>query len=245
VSEGILVENLYKSYSGRVVLRGLSLRVRYGEIYGLLGPNGAGKTTTLKSIVGLVQPDSGRIEVCGYDVRSQRLQALSCVGYVPELAVGFDYLTVKEFLEFVASLRGVPWESVEGNVHRLSERFRLEEHMDAFMGRLSRGTVQKVLVVSALMFKPRVLVLDEPTSGMDPESQRAFREEVASLASSGAAVLISSHLLDTVEKLCSRVGILHKGSMIAEGTLEEVKRTASGGGNATLEEVFLTLTRGE
>lgn len=241
----IAVEKLVKSYGKRLVLRGVSFKVGPGEVYGLIGPNGAGKTTTLKAIVGLVKPDGGRVEVCGWDVQAHRVQALSNVGYVPELTVGFDYLTVREFLEFVASLRGVRWEDVEDYVGHLVSVFGLEPYMGEFMGRLSRGTVQKALVVAAFMPKPRVLVMDEPTSGMDPESQRVFREEVRRLASSGSAVLISSHLLDAVEKLCNRVGVIHNGLLVAEGAIEEVKKRALGGESATLEDVFIRLTRGE
>lgn len=241
---GIEVQNLVKSYKKVPVLKGLTFKVDYGEIYGLLGPNGAGKTTTLKSIVGLVKPDDGRIKVCGFDVATQRIQALACVGYVPELTVGFDYLTVGEFLEFVASLRGLNWEDVEGEVERLTSVFGLESYMDEFMGRLSRGNVQKALVVGAMMHKPRVLVMDEPTSGMDPESQKTFREEIVRLASQGSAVLLSSHILSTVERLCTRVGILSKGQLIAEGSIDEIRGKATTGSNATLEDVFLELIKG-
>ncbi|MEZ0345595.1 MAG: ABC transporter ATP-binding protein [Infirmifilum sp.] len=241
----IVVQGLVKTYGKTQVLKGLSFRVGAGEIYGLLGPNGAGKTTTLKSIVGLVRPDEGVVEVCGYNVSTQRVQALSKIGYVPELTVGFDYLTVREFLEFVSSLRGVEWQGVEGEAERLARVFGIEDYMDEFMGRLSRGTVQKALVISALMHKPPVLVMDEPTSGMDPESQKTFRDEIVRLASKGAAVLLSSHMLYNVERLCTRVGILHKGLLIAEGSIEEIRGMATAGENANLEDVFLTLTRGE
>ncbi|MGB9709428.1 ABC transporter ATP-binding protein [Infirmifilum uzonense] len=245
MSTAILVEGLVKSYNRVPVLRGVSFSVRPGEVYGLLGPNGAGKTTTLKSLVGLVRPDDGRIELCGYNVATHRLQALSCTGYVPELTVGFDYLSVREFLEFVSSLRGLRWAEVEDYVERLVNLFELERYMDEFMGKLSRGTVQKALVISALMSRPKVLVMDEPTSGMDPESQRVFREEVSRLAREGAAVVLSSHLLYNVERLCTRVGILHKGVIITEGSIDEVRRKAATGENSTLEDVFLLLTRGE
>jgi len=240
----LVAEKLWKFYSRTPALTGVSLSVRSGEIYALLGPNGAGKTTLLKVIVGLLKPSSGIVRVCGHDVRSERLRALSCLGYVPENPVGFDYLTVREFLEFVGSLRGVPRELVEESIAKYLPMFGIEDKEHEFMGRLSRGSVQKVLVAAAFMHRPRVLVMDEPISGMDPESQRAFKDEVRSFASQGAAVLISSHMLDTVERLCTRVGVINKGSLIAEGTLEEVKRKAEAGESATLEEVFLKLVRG-
>lgn len=240
----VVVKDVWKFYGRAPALKGVSLSVRAGEIYALLGPNGAGKTTLLKVIVGLLKPSSGSVKVCGYEVRSERLKALSCLGYVPENPVGFDYLTVREFLEFVGSLRGVSRDLVEDSAAKYLAMFGIEDKEHEFMGRLSRGSVQKVLVTAALMHRPKVLVMDEPISGMDPESQRAFKDEVRSLASRGAAVLISSHMLDTVEKLCTRVGVISKGSLIAEGTLEEVRRKAEAGDSATLEEVFLRLVRG-
>lgn len=234
-----------KAYGRTVALNGVSLSVKGGEIYGLLGPNGAGKTTLLKIVVGLLRPDAGSVTVCGFDVQRDRRRALACTGYVPENPVGFDYLTVREFLEFVGALRGLPRERVEESIEKYLDLFGIRDKEHEFMGRLSRGTVQKVLVSAAFMHEPRVLVLDEPISGMDPESQRAFKDEVRRMAASGAAVLISSHMLDTVERLCTRVGVLNRGAIIAEGTLDEVRRRAETGESATLEEVFLRLVRGE
>lgn len=240
----IVVENVWKFYGRTAALSGVSLSVGKGEIYALLGPNGAGKTTLMKVMVGLLRASSGRVRICGHDVASERTLALSCTGYVPENPVGFDYLTVREFLEFVGALRGLPKEQVEESIAKYLTIFGIEDKEHEFMGRLSRGSVQKVLVAAAFMHKPRVLLLDEPISGMDPESQRAFKDEVRSFASQGAAVLISSHMLDTVEKICTKVGVINKGVLIAEGTLEEVRRRAEAGENATLEEVFLKLVRG-
>ncbi len=239
------VAGVRKAYGRTVALNGVSLSVKGGEIYGLLGPNGAGKTTLLKIVVGLLRPDAGSVTVCGFDVQKDGRRALACTGYVPENPVGFDYLTVREFLEFVGALRGLPRERVEESIEKYLDLFGIRDKEHEFMGRLSRGTVQKVLVSAAFMHEPRVLVLDEPISGMDPESQRAFKDEVRRVAASGAAVLISSHMLDTVERLCTRVGVLNRGAIIAEGTLDEVRRRAETGESATLEEVFLRLVRGE
>jgi ABC-2 type transport system ATP-binding protein len=186
-----------KAYGRTVALNGVSLSVKGGEIYGLLGPNGAGKTTLLKIVVGLLRPDAGSVTVCGFDIQRDRRRALACTGYVPENPVGFDYLTVREFLEFVGALRGLPRERVEESIEKYLDLFGIRDKEHEFMGRLSHGTVQKVLVSAAFMHEPRVLVLDEPISGMDPESQRAFKDEVRRMAASGAAVLISSHMLDT------------------------------------------------
>ncbi|MEM2616918.1 MAG: ABC transporter ATP-binding protein [Thermofilaceae archaeon] len=240
----IEVVDVSKTYHRVRALDGVSLAVRAGEIYGLLGPNGAGKTTLLKIVVGLLRPDRGVVKVCGVDVTLNREEALKHVGYVPENPVVFESLTVRDFFALVASLREVEREVFEERVQRYIQLFQLEEHVGKRMGKLSRGTVQKVLVVAALLSEPSVLVMDEPTSGMDPEAQHTFRKVVEEFARKGAAVLISSHQLHAVEKFANKVGIINRGKLLAEGTLEEVRRLSEAGSDATLEEVFLRLVRG-
>ena len=237
----IEVSNLHKSYGKTPALRGLTFAVSECEIYGLLGPNGAGKTTTLKILVGLLRPDYGSAKICGYDVVRQRVKALELIGYVPENPVCFQNLTVKEFLEFVGALRRLDEEEVREAVDYYLSIFDMSDKRDELVGNLSRGMIQKVLVSAAFMVRPRVLVMDEPMAGMDPEAQHAFKEEVRRLTSQGVAALISSHLLDMVERFCTRVGIINEGVLVAEGTIEEVKRRAESGEEATLEEVFLKL----
>ncbi|ABL78816.1 ABC transporter ATP-binding protein [Thermofilum pendens] len=243
--EGLLVvKGLEKRYGGKAAVEGLSFAVRPGEIYALLGPNGAGKTTTLKCVVGLLRPDAGDVVVCGHSVLRERREVLRCTGYVPENPVGFDYLRVSEFLDFVGALRRIPRDVLSERAERYISMFGLEQYRDAFMGELSRGTVQKVLVVASLLHEPRVLVMDEPMSGMDPESQKTLKDELRRLAGRGAAVLLSSHMLDVVERFASRVGIISGGRLIAEGSLEDVKRAAELGEDATLEDVFMRLVKG-
>jgi len=235
------VEGVSKSYGRVRALDGVSLNVRGSEIYGLLGPNGAGKTTLLKICVGLLRPDSGTVRICGVDVRERREEALRHVGYVPENPVVFENLTAREFLEFIASLRGIPRDEFEERYERYVQLFQLEDQVRKKMGKLSRGTVQKVLVVAALLPEPEVLVMDEPTSGMDPEAQHTFRALVRELASRGAAVIVSSHQLHALERFATRVGIINRGRLLAEGTLDEIRRRAEAGLDASLEEVYLRL----
>ncbi len=244
-SYAIEVINLYKSYGKVRALDGLTFTVRPGEIYGLLGPNGAGKTTTLKILVGLLKPDKGTAKICGVDVTINRSVALRHVGYIPENPVCFQNLTVREFLEFVGSLRKMSKEEVDEAIEYYLSLFELQEKEDELMGNLSRGMVQKVLASAAFMVKPRVLIMDEPMAGMDPEAQHAFKEEVRRMVSNGTAALMSSHLLDMVERFCTRVGIINRGRLIAEGDLDEIRRKAESGEEATLEEVFLKLVGGE
>lgn len=235
--------DLYKSYGDTWALNGLTMRIGPGEIYGLLGPNGAGKTTTLKILAGLLKPSRGYARIYGVEVSSRRVEALRLVGYVPENPVVFQNLTVEEFLRFVVALRGLNWREVSGDAEYYLEVFGLAGRKDSFMGELSRGMVQKVLVSAAFLVRPKVLLMDEPTAGMDPESQHVFKEEVRRLSSKGVTSLISSHQLDSVERLCTRVGIIYKGRLIAEGTVEELKSRVSEKPGSTLEEAFLKIVK--
>ncbi len=243
---GVAIEavNLRKRYGSVEALRGLNLRVGFREIYGLIGPNGAGKTTTLKCIVGLLKPDTGYVKVCGWDVVRERVNALRNVGYVPENPVVLQNLTVEDFIKFITSLRGLTWGDVREDFEEYLRKFRLAGKRKALMKELSRGMTQKALVIAALLVKPKVLVMDEPMAGMDPEAQHVFKEEVRRVVEEGATALISSHLLDMVERFCTRVGIISEGHLIMEGSIEEVKEAAAG--SKSLEEVFLkVVSRGE
>ena len=230
--------NLRKRYGSVVALDGLTFRVRYGEVYALVGPNGAGKTTTLKILAGLLKPDSGRARVCGFDVVKERVAALRSVGYVPENPVAFQNLSVEDLLRFIAALRGLDRDRVMRRASYYLELFGLWSERSKLVKELSRGMLQKVLVAAAMLVEPKVLVMDEPMAGMDPESQHVFKREVRRLASEGVCVLISSHILEVVEKLCDRVGLIHKGKLLLEGSVEEVKSKAAAG---SLEEAFLKL----
>ncbi len=233
--------DLYKSYGSIRALNGLTLRIRAGEIYGLLGPNGAGKTTSLKILAGLLRPDKGVARICGYDIVKEREKALACIGYIPENPLVFQNLTVEEFLEFIGALREIPRRELVESMNYYLEYFGLHSKRSELIASLSRGMLQKVLAIAAFIVRPRVLLLDEPMAGMDPESQRLFKEEVRRLTKHGTAAIVSSHLLDMVERFCTKVGIISNGVLIAEGNLEELKKKAFGGGEASLEEVFLKL----
>ena len=233
--------DLYKSYGSIRALNGLTLRIRPGEIYGLLGPNGAGKTTTLKILAGLLKPDKGVARICGYDVIDEREKALECIGYIPENPLVFQNLTIEEFLEFIGALRGIPRGELVESMNYYLEYFGLHSKRGELIASLSRGMLQKVLAIASFIVKPKVLLLDEPMAGMDPESQRLFKDEVRRLTKKGATAIVSSHLLDMVERFCTRVGIISNGVLIAEGNLDELKKKAFGGGEASLEEVFLKL----
>jgi len=171
----IEIFNLHKSYGKVKALNGLTLYVNKGEIYGLIGPNGAGKTTTLKILVGLLKPDKGLVRVCGYDVISDRVSALKHVGYIPENPVAFQNLTVTEFIKFIATLRGLKPSDIEDDMKHYLEVFELYDKRDKLISELSRGMLQKTLAIAAFIVKPKVLIMDEPMSGMDPEAQFIFK----------------------------------------------------------------------
>ncbi len=234
---------LYKSYGKTRALNGLTFRVKRGEIYGLIGPNGAGKTTTLKILAGLLRPDKGSARIYGYDTSRQRVRALSLIGYVPENPVVFQNLTVEEFIYFIAALRDLSKDDVSGKLDYYLEVFGLANKRDKPMSALSRGMIQKVLVTAAFIVNPKVLLMDEPMAGMDPESQHVFKNEVRKLVSRGVTVLISSHLLDMVEKFCTKIGVIHRGRLVVEGSVNEVKKKVSEEPDSTLEEVFLKIIR--
>ena len=211
----IKVEDLRKSFGRTEALRGLSFSVG-SEIYALLGRNGAGKSTTLKILVGLLKADSGRAEILGIDVRN-RVEVLKNVGYVPEDPVLFPNLTAEEVLRYSARLRDL---EVYGEwMNYLLESFSLSP--DKVVGGMSKGMIQKLAVCVAFLHRPRVLVMDEPTANMDPESQHFFREIVREIVREGGCALISTHQLDAVEKFCNRVGIIDSGRVVAVSEVRE------------------------
>lgn len=243
IQYAVEVYNLYKSYGSIRALNGINLNIKTGEIYGLIGPNGAGKTTTLKILAGLLNPDKGIVKIYGYDVVKERVKALRLIGYVPENPVVFQNLSIEEFIKFIAALRGINQHEITDKLDYYLNIFNLDDKRKSLMGELSRGMIQKVLVTAAFIVRPRVLIMDEPMAGMDPESQHIFKEEVRKLVSEGITVMISSHLLDMVERFCTCIGIMYRGTLLVEGTVEEVKNMVSEAPGSTLEDVFLKIIR--
>jgi len=239
----LAVERLTIDYGQRRAVNGLSLEVRPSEIYGLLGSNGAGKSSTIKSIVGLVRPTSGSVRVFGDDAVGDGLRAKEQLGYVPETALLYEALTPREFLEFVAGVRRLDRAVASERLQTYAAAFQLDAELEEPIATLSNGTRQKVLVIGALLHAPRLLVLDEPLNSLDPRSVRIVKELLLRFVRSGGrGVLLSTHTMEIAEELCTRVGILDRGVLLAEGTLAEL-RTRAARGDASLEEVFLRLTR--
>jgi ABC-2 type transport system ATP-binding protein len=236
----LLVENLVKSFKGFRAVDGVSFRVEAGEIVGLLGPNGAGKTTTLRCITGILKPDAGRIQIGDYDLATHEQHAKRLLAFIPELPNPYELLTVREHMRLVAMCYDT-LHLYEQRADELLQRYELADKANALAGTLSKGMKQKLAVVCALVHDAKVFLCDEPLMGIDPRGQYTFKAELQRLRDEGCAILVSTHQLDTAERLCDRVVIMHKGRLLTEGTLSELQQRAQME-SSTLEEVFLRLT---
>lgn len=233
-----------KQYGSFVAVKGLDLSVRRGEIFGFLGPNGAGKTTTIRMVAGVLRPTSGEVLVGGDDLLREPEKAKSRVGYIPDRPYLYDKLSGGEFLRFVAGLWGREGEEVEARADRLLELFQLTPWKDELIESYSHGMRQKVLISSALIHQPELIVVDEPMVGLDPRSARLLKDLFRTFAGHGGTVFLSTHTLEVAEALCDRIAIINHGEIIAHGTMDELRSQAEAGG-AHLEEIFLKMTGGE
>lgn len=234
------VENLVKEYKSFRAVNGLSFTISPGEIVGLLGPNGAGKTTALRCVAGILKPTEGRVLINGWDILTDQAKAKAGMAFVPELPSLYELLTVDEHLRFVAMCFDT-LDMYEMRKDELLRRYHLDEKRNELVATLSKGMKQKLAVACALVHNATVMLFDEPIIGIDPAGVAEIKDELRRAKDSGAAVLISTHLLDTAEKLCDRVIILARGKKLAEGTLAELQ-TLSGMAGKSLEDVFLELT---
>ena len=234
------VEGLSKEYNGFRAVDTVSFEINRGEIVGLLGPNGAGKTTCLRCIAGILRPTTGTIHIGGFDVVEQSAEAKSLTAYVPEVPSLYELLTVREHLKFVAMAFN-RLDLYDQLANELLERYDLLEKQHDFVGTLSKGMRQKLATVCALIHDSQLLLLDEPLIGIDPKGAHEAKSELRNQRDAGKAVLISTHLLDTAERLCDRIIVIAKGRKLAEGTFHELS-SRFGMHGATLEDVFLRIT---
>jgi ABC-2 type transport system ATP-binding protein len=237
----IETDGLTKRYGSFDALNGLNLKVVPGEIYGLLGPNGAGKTTTLKIIAGLIEPTKGSVTVSGFDATKDPIHAKAQIGYVAEIPILYESLTPRELLEFEASVRGLAKDPMNRRARQLAEAFEVASVFDSPIATLSMGTKQKVAIIAALLHQPPVLLLDEPLNSLDARSNRILKELLSLHVQRGGAVLFSTHVMEIAQRLCSKIGIIFEGKIVAEGDLDQL-RARAGEKDATLEEVFMKLT---
>lgn len=237
------IEHLSKSYAKSPVkaVDDLSLELKEGEIFGFLGPNGAGKTTTIKILTGILQYSEGSVSVCGHDLKTDSIAAKRNIGYVSDSHVIYDKLTGREYVDFMADVYGVDVNARKERAEKLLDKFELRDAFDSQIKTYSHGMKQKISIIGALIHNPNLWVLDEPMTGLDPQSAFRLKELMREHCNEGKTVFFSTHVLEVAEKICDRVGIIVKGKLIAAGTLEEIKASSS---DSSLEEVFLSLAGG-
>lgn len=232
-----------KQYGQHWAVRDLDLDLKTGELFAFLGPNGAGKTTTIKLLCGLLRPTRGIIEVAGFNLATQGLQARAQMSYVPDLPYCYEHLTAREFLELAADLHGMDQDLASRRIEEVIRLFELEGFINQLTERFSHGMRQRTVFAAAMLPEPKLLITDEPTVGLDPRSVRQLKEILRAHTAKGNTVFLSSHSLDVVEQLADRIGIIRGGKLIGCGTLEELRGQAAHHG--PLEDVFLKLTQPE
>jgi len=237
----IRTEHLTKRYGSLTAVNDLNLEIAQGEFFAFLGPNAAGKTTTIKLLTGLLKPTVGRALICGFDIQQNPVEARKLISYVPDLPFLYDKLEPMEFMLFVGQLYGMERSVVLRAADELFELFDLNGNRTQLIEDLSHGTRQRVVIASALLHNPRVIIIDEPMIGLDPRSARVVKDVLKARSRAGTTVFLSTHILHIAEELADRVGILNRGKLIAVGSIDELRK-ASGQGGA-LEDAFLMLTR--
>src|SRR5436853_1386341 len=239
----IELRDVTKKYGTKLAVDRLDLHVAEGELFAFLGPNGAGKTTTLKMLCGLLFPTSGTVRVGGFDLATQGDEARRLIAFVPDTPFLYEKLTGREFLQFIADMYGLPPDHGRQRIEAMVELFGLSSFVDDLTERYSHGMRQRTVFAGALLHEPKVLIVDEPTVGLDPKSIRLLKDLLRQQADGGTTVFLSTHSLDIAQELADRIGVVNKGRLIGCGTLDTLRRQADLHG--TLEEVFLKLTEEE
>jgi ABC-2 type transport system ATP-binding protein len=232
-----------KTYGDFTAVRNLALAVDKGEVFGFLGPNGAGKTTTIRMMMGILVPSDGRITIDGLDCQADRIQVKQRVGYLPDNPVFYDYLRGREILTFVGEMHGQRRDEAQRRAVTLLDELALDDAAEEFAVNYSTGMKKKLGLACALIHDPAVLILDEPTNGLDPRAARHVQDRIRVSAEQGRTIFLSTHLLDMAERLCGRVGIIDRGGLVAVGPLKNLQDQLVPGGS--LEEVFLKVTQSD
>jgi len=232
--------NITKDYGTTIAVNNLNLHIASGEIYGFIGPNGAGKTTTIRMMGGIIEPSSGSIIIDGIDMKENPVAAKKIIGVVPDRPFLYEKLTGAEFLKFIADIYEVDAKSVRQRSDDLLRQFALWDWANEIIEAYSHGMKQRLIIAAALMHDPKILVVDEPMVGLDPFAVRMVKDIFKDLAAKNVAIFVSTHTLSIAEDLCDRIGVIHKGNLVAQGTMDELNSAAQTQ-KAKLEEVFLTL----
>ena len=240
MSLAIRASGLHKSYGGKPAVQGLDLEVRRGEFFGFLGPNGAGKTTTIHALTGVVEASAGEVEVLGMKVPDEIIAVKRQIGVVPDENVLFDRLTGYEFLEFAGRMYGLDRDVAAQRSKELMELFELDLRADTLIAGYSKGMKKRVALGAALIHRPSLFLLDEPFEGVDPVGARLMKEILQQQVAHGATVFLTSHVLEVVERLCTRVAIINNGCVVAEGAVGELRNAQE-----TLEDIFMRVVGGE
>ena len=238
----VSIQNLSKQFGDFEAVSGVTLETRPGEVFALLGPNGAGKTTTIRMLMGILQPTAGTALVDGLDCFADRVEAKRRIGYLPDEPIFYDYLRGREIVRFVGEMHGLAPDEIDRRSEPLFKALDLEEALEEYAANYSRGMKKKLALVCALVHDPLVLILDEPTNGLDPFATRTVHAMIKEKAAQGKSIFFSTHLLDQAEKLCHRVGILYRGKLAAVGRLDELRARLAR--DASLEEIFFSVTAG-
>jgi len=235
----IETNQLTKKYGDLVAVSELNLQVDFGEIFVFLGANGAGKTTTIKMLTGLLFPNSGSANIAGFDIIKSPIEVKKIIGYLPDEPFLYNKLTGREFLEFIADIRGI--QKKRDRIDKFLELFELEQFADELIEGYSLGMKKKIAIGSALLHDPKVLFLDEPTGGLDPKSAKTMKDLLMDIRQRGTTVFMTTHILEIAERMCDRVGIIDHGKLISVGTMDELRKEVQNG-SGSLEDIFLELT---
>lgn len=236
----IRIQQVTKRFQNTIAVDNLDLTISQGEFFSILGPNGAGKTTTLKLVAGLLRPSAGTISVDGYDINEHTIQVKKLISFIPDVPFVYEKLSGREFLSFIGDLYKMDRKQYEAETERLLELFHMEIYGDQLMESYSHGMKQKVVICSALLHDPRIILIDEPMVGLDPKSIRLVKDILRERADHGTTIFMSTHTLNLAEEISDRIGIIHNGNLVGLGTVDEIKKAAEDTGK--FEDVFLKLT---
>lgn len=229
------INNLTKKYADKVAVNNLSLHIAPGEIYGFIGHNGAGKTTTLKSIAGILDYDSGEILIDGKSAKSEPLACKAVTAYIPDNPDIYDFMTGIQYLNFIADVFKVSDSERASRISEYAKMFEIEDSLNDLIGTYSHGMKQKLVIISALIHSPKLIMMDEPFVGLDPKATHQLKQIMRNICDNGGAIFFSTHVLEVAEKLCDKVAVIKGGNLVASGTVDEVK------GNSSLEDAFLEM----